>query len=156
MLLFLLAGKKFQASGVLACSNRPGWFSVTSEPARGISPRGREAVAAYWNTLALSSTLYLHGYRIYLSRQDSRILVPAGRQSIVMRRASVTVYLAAPCLVGPCFRVLGGISTFCFGRASRRARLALALDCQATCLIGIRLFRSPSWSFSFSIFRAGP
>jgi CPA1 family monovalent cation:H+ antiporter len=92
---FLLA-EKFHASGVLACLTA-GLVIGNIGPLGAISPRGREAVAAYWEYLGfVANSLIFMDIGIYLSRQGlAGILVPAvGAVILVIAGRALTVY---PC-----------------------------------------------------------
>jgi len=74
---FLLA-ERFHSSGVLACLTA-GLVVGNIGPLGAISPRGRGAVAAYWEYLGfVANSLIFMGIGIYLSRQEfAGALIPA-------------------------------------------------------------------------------
>jgi CPA1 family monovalent cation:H+ antiporter len=94
---FLLA-EKFHASGVLACLTA-GLVIGNIGALGAISPRGREAVAAYWEYIGfVANSLIFMDIGIHLSQQDlGGILVPAvSAILLVILGRALTVY---PCCV---------------------------------------------------------
>jgi CPA1 family monovalent cation:H+ antiporter len=101
---FLLA-ERFHASGVLACLTA-GLVVGNIGPLGAISPRGREAVTAYWEYLGfVANSLIFMDIGIYLSRQDfAGSLVPAiVAILLVMLGRALAVY---PCCALFCRSVL--------------------------------------------------
>lgn len=92
---FLLA-EQFHSSGVLACLTA-GLVVGNIGPLGAISPRGREAITAYWEYLGfVANSLIFMDIGIYLSRQDFLgSLVPAmSAILLVVLGRALTVY---PC-----------------------------------------------------------
>jgi len=92
---FLLA-ERFHSSGVLACLTA-GLVVGNIGPLGAISPRGREAITAYWEYLGfVANSLIFMEIGIYLSRQDFLgALVPAiGAIVLVTLGRALAVY---PC-----------------------------------------------------------
>jgi CPA1 family monovalent cation:H+ antiporter len=124
---FLLA-EKFHASGVLACLTA-GLVIGNIGPLGAISPRGREAVAAYWEYLGfVANSLIFMDIGIYLSRQGlAGILVPAvGAVILVIAGRALTVYPCCAMFRRSVLRVLGRHQHVLFW-GGLRGGLALAL-----------------------------
>ena len=145
---FLLA-EQFHASGVLACLTA-GLVVGNIGPLGAISPRGREAVTAYWEYIGfVANSLIFMDIGIYLSRQDfAGSLVPAmiAILLVILGRALAVYPCCAVFSRVPCFVFEVGISTFCFGEVfGEGSRWHWRWDCHPMCLIGKRLFRSLLW-----------
>ena len=97
---FLLA-EHFHCSGILA-SLTAGLIVGNVGPLGAISPKGREAIAAYWEFLGfLSNALIFMSIGIYLSRQNfAGTLVP-------IIAAILLVTIGRACAVYPCCAVFG-------------------------------------------------
>ena len=124
---FLLA-EHFHFSGVLA-SLTAGLIVGNIGPLGAISPKGREAIAAYWEFLGfLTNALIFTEIGLYLSRQNfAGMLVP-------VIAAILLVTLGRACAVYPCCAVFGRSALRVEGRHQHvlfwgglRGALALAL-----------------------------
>jgi monovalent cation:H+ antiporter, CPA1 family len=124
---FLFA-EQFHCSGVLACLTA-GLVVGNIGPLGAISPRGREAVTAYWEYLGfVANSLIFMDIGIYLSRQDfagtlvpaviAILLVPLGR--------ALTVYPCCAMFSRSAFQVPGRHQHILFW-GGLRGGLALAL-----------------------------